>query len=169
MKPLEAHMGMYTAYHRNRMNRIIHFVMVPAIVWTLMVALDLVILAQGISLAMPVVGALLIWYFMLDYALGFATTMVYTVLLVMAVWMNAYLNDAQTSLMIAGAVFVGSWIFQFIGHGVWEKRRPALADNLLQVFIAPMFIVAETAFGFGFKKDLEERVEEVAKGHTLDA
>lgn len=167
MKPLEAHMGMYTAYHRNKMNRLIHFIMVPAIVWTLMLALDLVPLVNDISLAVPVTGALLFWYLMLDYGLGLATAMVYTVLLVSAMTLNTMLDDAQTSLLIAGGVFVGSWIFQFIGHGVWEKRRPALMDNLLQVFIAPMFIVAETGFSFGFKKDLQERVEEVAKEHAV--
>lgn len=169
MKPLEVHMGMYTAYHRTRMNRVIHFVMVPAIVWTLMVALDLVLLTEGISLAFPIVGALLVWYLMMDFALGVATTVVYTVLLVTAITLNETLNDANTSLLIAGGVFVASWVFQFLGHGLFEKRRPALADNLLQVFIAPMFIVAETAFGFGFKKDLQERVEEVAKEHALAA
>lgn len=162
-------MGMYTAYHRTRMNRVIHFVMVPAIVWTLMVALDLVLLTEGISLAFPIVGALLVWYLMMDFALGVATTVVYTVLLVTAITLNETLNDANTSLLIAGGVFVASWVFQFLGHGLFEKRRPALADNLLQVFIAPMFIVAETAFGFGFKKDLQERVEEVAKEHALAA
>lgn len=162
-------MGMYTAYHRDRVNRVIHFVMVPAIVWTLMVALDLVILTEGISLAFPIVGALLIWYLMMDFALGVATTVVYTVLLVTAITLNETLNDASTSLLIAGGVFVASWVFQFLGHGLFEKRRPALMDNLLQVFIAPMFIVAETAFGFGFKKDLQERVEDVAKEHARAA
>jgi uncharacterized membrane protein YGL010W len=28
-------------------------------------------------------------------------------------------------------IHVGSWIAQFYGHGVHEKRAPALLDNLL--------------------------------------
>jgi len=33
---------------------------------------------------------------------------------------------------LAGIVHVGSWIVQFIGHGVFEKRSPALKDNIAQ-------------------------------------
>ncbi|RUS13821.1 hypothetical protein BC937DRAFT_94715 [Endogone sp. FLAS-F59071] len=33
---------------------------------------------------------------------------------------------------IALAVHVFSWIMQFIGHGVAEKRAPKLFDNLFQ-------------------------------------
>lgn len=34
-----------------------------------------------------------------------------------------------------------AWLVQFLGHGVFEKRRPAFTDNLTQVFSAPFFIV----------------------------
>lgn len=170
MTPLEEPMGMYTAYHRHPMNRVIHFVMVPAIVWSLMIWLDLVPLVTvggtAITLAFPVVAALMIWYLMLDFSLGIASVAVFTVLLVTAIQLNVAVADAGTSALIAGGVFVGSWVFQFLGHGVWEKRRPALMDNVTQVFIAPMFLVAETAFAWGFKKDLEQRVEAVASRHA---
>jgi 2-hydroxy fatty acid dioxygenase len=33
---------------------------------------------------------------------------------------------------LAGVVHVASWIIQFIGHGVFEKRSPAIKDNLAQ-------------------------------------
>lgn len=169
MQPLEAHMGMYTAYHRNPINRVIHFVMVPAIVWSLMVWLDLVPLfmweSTSITLAFPVVAALLMWYIMLDFALGVAIVAVFTVLLVSAIQLHETVG-AGPAAAIAGIVFVASWVFQFLGHGVWEKRRPALVDNLTQVFIAPMFLIAETAFSFGFRKSLEEKVETVAQTHA---
>ncbi|KAL8104666.1 hypothetical protein AgCh_028760 [Apium graveolens] len=36
------------------------------------------------------------------------------------------------------------WTGQFIGHGVFEKRAPALLDNLLQAFLlAPFFVLLE--------------------------
>lgn len=173
MRPLEEPMGMYTAYHRHAVNRLIHFIMVPAIVWTLMVWLDLVPLftlggGLTITLMFPIVAALMVYYLIMDFALGVASVALFTVLMVSAIQLNAAVPPA-TSAMIAGGVFVGSWVFQFLGHGVWEKRRPALLDNVTQVFIAPMFLVAETAFTMGFKKDLEERVEAVAAKHAKSA
>jgi uncharacterized membrane protein YGL010W len=142
--------------------------MVPAIVWSLMVVLDMVdLFAIGgttVTVAMVIVAFLLVWYLLLDFALGVAATAVFTVLLVSAIYLNETVSTA-TSLWAAGGVFVASWVFQFIGHGVWEKRRPALMDNLFQVFVAPIFLVAETAFAWGFKKDLQAEVDTVMQGH----
>jgi stalled ribosome alternative rescue factor ArfA len=41
---------------------------------------------------------------------------------------------------VAVAVHVVSWIAQFVGHGKYEGRKPALLDNLVQaLFLAPLF------------------------------
>jgi len=37
-----------------------------------------------------------------------------------------------TAVPLAWIVFTAAWIGQFIGHGVFEKRAPALKDNLVQ-------------------------------------
>jgi uncharacterized membrane protein YGL010W len=55
---------------------------------------------------------------------------------------------------VFGAFFVGGWAFQLVGH-VWEGRRPALADNLFQAFIGPMFIMAEVLMALGLKQELK--------------
>lgn len=167
MKSLPEHMGMYAAYHQNGVNRAIHFVMVPAIVWSLMVALDhvgFVLFGTPLSLAMVVTGALLLWYLMLDFSSGLAGMFVFTALLVSAMMLNNAVS-VQSSLTIAGIVFVASWVFQFIGHGVWEKRRPALMDNLFQVLVAPLFLVAETAFAMGFKENVQSAVTREMQQH----
>lgn len=168
MKSLAEHMSMYAAYHRHPVNRAIHFVFVPAIVWTLMVALDLVPLGMvagyPLTAALVVTGILLLWYLFMDLLLGLAAVVAFTLLLVAAIALNDALSAAQ-SLTVAGALFVASWVFQFVGHGVWEKRRPALADNLFQVFVAPLFLISETAFAIGWKKDLEHEVDERMREH----
>jgi uncharacterized membrane protein YGL010W len=57
-----------------------------------------------------------------------------------------------------GALFVGGWILQLLGH-VFEKRKPALADNLFQIFIAPIFLCAELFFALGYKPKLHAAVQ----------
>jgi uncharacterized membrane protein YGL010W len=47
---------------------------------------------------------------------------------------------------------------QLVGH-VWEGRRPALADNLFQAFIGPMFIMAEVLMALGLKQELRRTIE----------
>ena len=57
-------------------------------------------------------------------------------------------------------LFVFSWIAQFVGHGVFEGRAPALVDNLVQaVFLAPFFVWMEILFSFGYRPELKSRVD----------
>ncbi|KAJ4373470.1 hypothetical protein N0V86_007609 [Didymella sp. IMI 355093] len=61
---------------------------------------------------------------------------------------------------IAVAVHVVSWILQFIGHGKYEGRKPALLDNLVQaLFLAPLFVWYEVLFKLGLYKQLKVEVE----------
>lgn len=62
---------------------------------------------------------------------------------------------------IAIALHVVSWILQFVGHGKYEGRKPALLDNLVQaLFLAPLFVWYEILFKLGFYKQLKGEVEE---------
>lgn len=181
MKSLAQHMAVYAAYHRDPVNRAIHFVMVPAIVWSLLVALNTVPVCIGcasysdgsttssfavadLTLGVLASGVLLLWYLRLDFRIGLVSVAVFT-LLHAASYALLDATGTTNALAVAGGVFVASWAFQFLGHGVWEKRRPALADNLFQVFVAPAFLVAETAFGLGLRKDLHAEVRARMQEH----
>jgi uncharacterized membrane protein YGL010W len=59
-------------------------------------------------------------------------------------------------------LFVGGWILQLVGHG-FEGRKPALADNLFQIFVAPIFLAAEAFFALGYKPHLHQRVQRRAQ------
>lgn len=63
---------------------------------------------------------------------------------------------------------VTSWIAQFIGHGVFEGRAPALLDNLVQaLFLAPFFVWMEILFFLGYRPELKGRVDEAVKEEIL--
>jgi len=58
------------------------------------------------------------------------------------------------------AIHIVSWILQFIGHGKFEGRAPALLDNLFQaIFLAPLFVWLEVLFAIGYRPDLKSRVD----------
>ena len=66
----------------------------------------------------------------------------------------------QNATIAAIAVEIVSWILQFVGHGVFEGRAPALLDNLLQsLVLAPFFVFMEVLFKFGYRPELHKRVE----------
>ena len=57
-------------------------------------------------------------------------------------------------------------MFQFVGHGVFEGRKPALADNLLLTLSAPFFVTAEVLFFFGWNKEVFEEMEDEIKSRV---
>ena len=59
---------------------------------------------------------------------------------------------------------VASWIAQFVGHGKYEGRAPALLDNLFQAFfLAPLFVWLEILFALGYRPELKTRVDQLAQ------
>jgi uncharacterized membrane protein YGL010W len=159
MKTLEEQMSVYAAYHQNARNKATHFVGVPAIVLSLVIPLSWPRI-EGISAAMVATAALLAYYLALDLWLGLAMCVVMGVLL----WAGQLIADqgALAGWTWFGILFVGGWILQLVGH-VFEGRKPALADNLFQIFVAPIFLCAELFFALGYKPRLHSAVEERAK------
>lgn len=71
-----------------------------------------------------------------------------------------YSVDPQTATIVAGGIFVVAWVLQFVGHGKFEGRAPALLDNLMQaLLLAPLFVWLEILFFFGYRRELQARVE----------
>ncbi|HEX6960143.1 MAG TPA: Mpo1-like protein [Ferrovibrio sp.] len=163
-------MAMYSAYHRDRRNRATHFIGIPAIILAIFIPLhwlplftvgdNTVTLAVALWLA---TGAFYLW---LDRTVGGLM-----VLVAFALMLIAKQIAAQGGMIGWGAfavLFVGGWIFQLVGH-VFEGRRPALADNLLQALIGPCFLVAETVFALGLKPELHQAVEARWKQYSVGA
>ena len=162
MRTLEDQMSFYAAYHQDRRNKATHFVGVPMIIVALFIPLAWLEFRAGpfvITGALLFAGAILIYYVFLDPLLALGTT-VFTVLFVLAAhWLAR--QGALVGWSAFGVLFVGGWILQLLGH-VFEKRKPALADNLFQIFIAPIFLCAELFFALGYKPKLHAAVQERA-------
>jgi uncharacterized membrane protein YGL010W len=146
----------YASYHRDERNRATHFIGIPAIVFAILVPLALVG-SGGISAAMVVAVAAVIGWIALDRVIGLAMAVVMLPMLIVAEWI-ARSYGSGTAWIVFAVFFVGGWIFQLVGH-MWEGRRPALADNLFQAFIGPMFIMAEVLIALGLKPELKTVIE----------
>ncbi|KAL8678584.1 MAG: hypothetical protein Q9186_005087 [Xanthomendoza sp. 1 TL-2023] len=78
---------------------------------------------------------------------------------------TAYANHltstyGRTANYWALGLHLASWIAQFIGHGAFEGRAPALLDNLVQAFLlAPFFVWMEFLFYLGYRPELKSRLD----------
>lgn len=167
MKSLSDQMSFYAAYHQDARNKATHFVGVPVITFSLMVPLGWLraeVAGLPVSAALVVTTILVAYYLVLDLPLGLA----------MAVILGAMLWGAEpiaqaplaTGLAWFAALFIGGWALQLWGH-VFEGRKPALVDNLFQVFVAPIFLAAEVFFALGYKPALHAEVQR--RAHQLRA
>ena len=152
----ERQLATYASYHRDERNRATHFIGIPAIVFSILVPLALV-RSGGISAAMVVAAISVLGWIALDRVIGLAMVVAMVPMLIVAEWV-ARTYSGTTAWIVFAVFFVGGWVFQLVGH-VWEGRRPALADNLFQAFIGPMFIMAEVLMALGLKQELKATIE----------
>jgi uncharacterized membrane protein YGL010W len=156
-------LAMYASYHRDARNRATHFVGIPAIVFALLAALALwrfPVFGLDASAAWVVAALAVAGWIALDATIGLAMLAVMVPLLLLAEWIATHFGTA-TACVVFAVFFVGGWAFQLLGHA-WEGKRPALADNLFQAFIGPMFIMAEILMALGLKPDLKALLDESA-------
>jgi uncharacterized membrane protein YGL010W len=159
MKSLEDQMAIYAAYHQDARNKATHFVGVPAIMLSLFIPLAwLRIDAAGVTItaAMVLAAVVLAYYLVLDLPMGVAMV-VLTAFLVWAGDRIAALGAGPGWAWFA-VFFIGGWLLQLVGH-VYEGRKPALADNLFQIFVAPIFLCAEVFFALGYRPQLHCAVQ----------
>ena len=161
----------YRAYHRHPVNQIIHMITIPIIVFTILIWLSYVKFYQfdqlspdilckmlTINLGLAISIIYITFYLILDIVGGILMTFV---ILIMYLGANLFRYYVPYAWAWALGAHVIAWVFQFLGHGLWERRKPALFDSLIQAFLmAPYFVLMEIIFLCGFKKQLKEEIEE---------
>jgi len=163
MRPVDQVLGEYAAYHRHPLNRMTHYFGIPLIVFSLLLILSVLsfdIDSFEISAASILIAVVVIWYFILDIPLGMLSAAILLSMLQLAE-LTAAATGSKNVTAIVAITFIAGWILQLIGHHI-EKRRPALVDNFLQVFSAPLFLVSELVFSLGLRQSLAMQVEEIS-------
>jgi uncharacterized membrane protein YGL010W len=164
MLTLEQQMAVYQRYHRDSRNKATHCIGVPLIVFAIFIPMSWPQIVFGqvtVTLSEVFAFAVLSYYFALDRVLAAAMLPIIVALLIGADTLAA--RGYAIGLTWFGASFVAGWILQLVGHA-FEGRKPALVDNFFQIFIAPIFLLAELFFALGWRKDVRHRLEELVDG-----
>jgi uncharacterized membrane protein YGL010W len=156
MKSLQEQIASYAAYHRDPRNTLTHFVGVPLVTFSILVPMGWFRLSYAPDLPLASGAAIFylavaVYYLRLDWRVALLQAPFTLALLGLADWASR-LPFAE-SLLAFLAAFVGGWVIQLVGHA-FEGRRPALADNFLQIFNAPLFLTAEVLFWLGLRPEL---------------
>mmetsp|Transcript_43981 Transcript_43981/g.115538 ORF Transcript_43981/g.115538 Transcript_43981/m.115538 type:complete len:247 (-) Transcript_43981:531-1271(-) len=164
----------YASYHSEPHNQIIHVIFVPLLIATVMVFSAYVAppLPKVSWLTWPLIGAAA-WsthhinasplvgtlVSMLTFAFAFSATA-----LVAREKRKAGPKAVPSSAVYGQAAFYAGllhmlgWYMQIHpGHGIYEGRKPALLEGMVQAFMdAPLFVWYEALFYFGFDPALKD-------------
>lgn len=142
MRSLDEWLDSYSQNHRNPLNRIIHWICVPAILWAVMAALWAIpvpasIGRPGFWCGMAIIAAFA-FYWRLSRPIGIAMLVVFIVFGLFTEWLFRTIGPSYL-LWTAVIVFVIAWIGQFIGH-VIECARPSFFTDLAYLLIGPAWL-----------------------------
>ena len=146
MQTVNQLLGEYGSSHKNKTNKIIHWICVPPIVWTVVALFwslpfpgELSVMGIPINWAIIVMVLAQIYYFKLSTSLALGFLVSNIVLLVL----TAYIESVSPWPLwqVAVVVFVLAWIGQFIGHKI-EGVRPSFFKDVQFLLIGPLWLLA---------------------------
>ena len=161
MKSIQENLTQYAAYHRDKRNIATHFVGVPMIVFSVVLTLSVVTLPVGtvaVPLAVLTTVAAIAYYVALDAMLGITMAVILLLMCAGASEITARVTTLG-SLGWALGIFATGWALQFWGHH-FEGMKPAFYDDVKQLLIGPLFVLAEAFFLFGAKPELRRYIED---------
>lgn len=172
---LEEQLAFYRKYHSDPVNVAVHMVFVPLILLSTFSLLTN--LRAPVSLAELVLPAEYASYFNLGVISAIGYGIFYTLLdpiygvpsfaaLILATMKETdfVLSNKDLANTAAWILFATGWVAQFAAHGIFEKRAPALFDNLVQALVlAPFFVVFEFLSLLGLRTDVIARIDEKIK------
>lgn len=144
MKTADEWFREYGTSHQNPTNKMIHWICVPAIVFSLVGVLWSLPRPDAFAQVSPwlnwgtaFVALAMIYYVALSWPLAVGMVVV-SALVVLG---NHALSELETPLwQISVAIFVIAWIGQFIGHRI-EGRKPSFFKDIQFLLIGPVWLL----------------------------
>ena len=145
MSRIDGLLAEYGDSHRHPVNKLIHWVCVPLIVWSLIGLLWSLNSPSILEAApLPLNWAVLVTALAMIYYLAVSLPLAAGILLVFLLMLSGiyWLDLAGAAVwVISLAVFIAAWIGQFIGHLV-EGRRPSFFKDLQFLLIGPLWLLS---------------------------
>lgn len=148
---VDIYFSQYAESHQNHTNKLIHWVCVPLIVFSLLGLVwsipfpELAFLGNGqryVNWATFLILFAVIYYFRLSVPLGLAMLVfiiLFSACIVTLEKLHTYQNWPPLWQVCLG-IFVLSWIGQFIGHKI-EGKKPSFLDDLKFLLIGPIWLL----------------------------
>lgn len=146
----------YVEYHRDPRNCMMHVFGIVFLFLAAVIPLStwpVAVFGVQTSVATIAVLPVLIYWLLLDAALGAGILVAAAVLLSVAALIGDQTSSAVMWSITAVLIVIGV-TSQIVGHQVFERRQPSLLDNPTHLLLGPMFVMAKLFIALGFRRDL---------------
>jgi uncharacterized membrane protein YGL010W len=136
MQDVHALFADYASYHQTSGNKLFHRMGIPMIMLSLIGMLTQLTLLDvatiRVDAAMLLIALASAYYFVIEWRLAIA---------MIAVSVVFYFVGGFIPFLVNLALFILGWIFQFIGHKVYEHKNPAFFRNFVHLLVGPLWIL----------------------------
>lgn len=112
-----------------------------------------------IDIGFLLLAALFPLYIFVDPFTGLVSSAFFGSLHFLSTWLFTHqlqvFGNGTLHFQVMMYLHIFAWLTQFVGHGIYEGRAPALLDNALLMFVAPFFMIFEVlnkAIGYKAKE-----------------
>ncbi len=142
-KDIQTWFDEYGESHQHPTNKLIHWICVPTIFFSIVCLLSLIPIYHWVSLATLILGFAMLFYLRLSVSLSIGLILFYLICL----WGAKQLALAPIPLWISSvSLFALAWIGQFYGHHI-EGKKPSFLKDLQFLLIGPAWLL-----GFVYKR-----------------
>jgi len=145
MKSLQSWLDEYAKSHQNKTNKLIHWICVPAIFFSivsLLSSVEIDFLIEWLPIEFANLASIfsvlaLIFYARLSFSMAIGIS-IFTLLCYLGIFV---LNSTDYKLSISIIIFIIAWITQFIGHKI-EGEKPSFFDDIKFLLIGPAWLLS---------------------------
>jgi uncharacterized membrane protein YGL010W len=143
MKTIDQWLDEYGSHHKNATNKIIHWICVPLIFFSVVgllysVKLPYVVFQFQLNLAVFALVFAMLFYQKLSASISFGMFIFSILCLYFCNMIELY---GSPLWMVSIAIFVVAWIGQFIGHKI-EGQKPSFLDDMQFLLIGPAWLMS---------------------------
>ena len=131
MRALNDWLNEYGESHTHNVNEMIHYICVPAILFSILGIL------WGVYAWLAVVLIVIaeVFYFRLSVKLAL-------IMLVVSIVCLLIISQIPHIIIVSVIIFIVSWLFQFIGHHL-EGKKPSFFKDMQFLFIGPIWVLCK--------------------------
>ena len=144
MKKINSLLDQYGESHKNSTNKLIHWICVPAIFFSIVGLVSIIpfpleiAIYEGINLSWVLLALVLVLLYYVSLSIPLSIGML--LFSIGCLFLCSKINDFNYALWAYVGIFVISWVFQFIGHNI-EGKKPSFLQDIKFLLIGPAWLM----------------------------